>query len=79
MMDHANFTYSSLVKALEKQTRTIEDQGREQFESLKVSKPDFEPQLTVTVAIPEGYLNEESKNWNWENHLNRNNRKQGRF
>ena len=51
-----------MVKALEKQTKTNGDQGRKQFETLKVSKPDVQQQLTVKDAIPECHLNEESKN-----------------
>ena len=37
-IEQAKFTYSSLVKA-KKKTRTVEDQGRKQVESLKTLKP----------------------------------------
>ena len=40
IIKQAKFTYSPLGKALEKQTRTIEDQGRKQIEDLKVLKTD---------------------------------------
>ena len=33
------FTYSSLGKAFEKQTKTIEDQGKKQIDALKSLKP----------------------------------------
>ena len=38
-MEQAKFTYSPLGKALEKQTKTIEDQGIKQAEALKALKP----------------------------------------
>ena len=31
MVEQAKFTYSPLVKSLEKQTKTIEDQGKKQI------------------------------------------------
>ena len=34
------FTYSSLGKALEKQTKTIDNQGGKQIDALKVLNPD---------------------------------------
>ena len=54
------FTYSPLGKALEKQTKTIENQGQKQIEALKVLKPDAN-QLAVTIVFPEYQLNEETK------------------
>ena len=39
-MEQAKFAYSALGKAFEKQSKTIEDQGIEQVEALKVSKPE---------------------------------------
>ena len=39
MIEQANFTYSPLGKALEKQRKTIEDQGIRQVEFLKALKP----------------------------------------
>ena len=40
MIEQAKFSYSSLGKALEKQTKAAEDQGRKQVEALKVLKFD---------------------------------------
>ena len=38
-MEQAKFTYSPLGKAFEKQTKTIEDQGKKQIDALTTSKP----------------------------------------
>ena len=35
IIEQAKFTYSTLGKAFEKQTKTIEDQGKKQFDALK--------------------------------------------
>ena len=37
--EQAKFTYSPLGKAFEKQTKTIEDQGKKQVDALKSLKP----------------------------------------
>ena len=60
LIEPDKFTYSPLGKALEKQTKTIENQGQKQIEALKVLKPDAN-QLTVTIVFPEYQLNEETK------------------
>ena len=39
MIEHAKFTYSPLGKALEKQTKTIQDQGKNQIKALKTLNP----------------------------------------
>ena len=39
LSEQANFTYSSLGKAFEKQIKTIEDQGEKQINALKVLEP----------------------------------------
>ena len=39
IIEKDTFTYSSLEKAFEKQIKTIEDQGKNQVETLKVLKP----------------------------------------
>ena len=39
IVEQAKFTYSPLRKAFEKQTKTIEDQGKNQVDSLKNLKP----------------------------------------
>ena len=43
VIEQAKFTYSFLGKALEKQTETIEEQGKKQVEVLKVLKAKNEP------------------------------------
>ena len=60
MIEQATFTY---YKALEKQTKTIEYQGRKQIDALKVIKPDIQ-QLTIKDENPEDQLNEVAKNGN---------------
>ena len=40
MIKQATFTYSPLGKSLEKQTKTIENQGRKQIEAIKDLKPE---------------------------------------
>ena len=39
MMEKAKFTYSPFRKAFEKQTKTIEDQGKKQIDALTNLKP----------------------------------------
>ena len=39
IIEQAKFTYSPLGKAFEKQTKTIEDQGKKQIDVLEASKP----------------------------------------
>ena len=39
MIERAKFSYSPLGKAFEKQTETIEDQGRNQLDALEALKP----------------------------------------
>ena len=48
-------------KALEKQTKTIGDQGRKQIDNLKVLEPDVQ-QLTIKDVILKDLLNEQAKN-----------------
>ena len=55
IIEHAKFTYSSLGKALEKQTKTIEDQGKKQIDALKVLKPDTQ-ELKIKDGIPKDSL-----------------------
>ena len=40
IIEQAKFTYTALVKAFEKQIKTIENQGIKQFEALKALKPE---------------------------------------
>ena len=50
MIEQAKFSYSSLGKALEKQTKAVEDKGRKQVEALKVLKSDNQ-QLSIKHEI----------------------------
>ena len=60
MTELVNFTYFPLRKTLEKQTKTIEDQGRKQVEALKFLKLDAQ-HLIIKDRIPQDQLNEEAK------------------
>ena len=42
IIEQAKFTYSPLGKAFEKQTKTIEDQGKKQIDALESLKPSDE-------------------------------------
>ena len=53
--------YYPLGKTLENQTKTIEEQGRKQAETLELLKP-VKWQLINKDAIPEGQVNEEVVN-----------------
>ena len=57
IIEQAKFTYSPLSKASEKQTKTIEDQGRKQAVALKLSKPD--QQLSNKDEIRKDQLSKE--------------------
>ena len=63
MIEQATFTCSPLGKALEKQAKTVKEQGRKQAEAVKVLKPDVQ-QLGIRDVILEDCLNEEGKNQN---------------
>ena len=52
MIEQAKFTYSPLGKAFEKQTKTIEDQGKKQIDALADLKPKkIEPRETRPKEI----------------------------
>ena len=55
IIEQAKFTYYPLGKALEKQIKTIEDQGKKQVDALKTLKSDN--QLTVEDVNPKSALN----------------------
>ena len=60
MIEQAKFTYSPLVKAFEKQIKTIEDQGQKQVEALNTLKSNN--QLKIDDAIPKiALINDEAK------------------
>ena len=42
IIEQAKFTYSPLGKAFEKQIKTVEDQGKKQFDALKEQAKAFE-------------------------------------
>ena len=50
-MEEAKLTYSPLGKALEKQTKTIEDQGEKQIKAIE----DHEKQLVKSNTLTEKY------------------------
>ena len=63
MIEQAKFTYSSLGKAFEKQTKTIKDQGEKQIEAIQDNKGQLAntQELTIKNIIPEGVLNDEAE------------------
>ena len=77
IIEQAKFTYSPLGKAFEKQTKTVEDQGRKQVKALTDSKPKKQAK-SIKGIFPEGYKsaeikNELSKTKEYEKKVNRNN------
>ena len=60
MIEQAQFAYFPLGKAFEKQTKTIEDQGKNQVEALNTLKSNN--QLIIEDVIPKNALiNDEAK------------------
>ena len=57
IIEQAKLTYSPLVKAFEKETKTIEEQRKEQVDALKVLKPNNQ-ELIFKSIISEDILNE---------------------
>ena len=55
IIEQARFTYSSLGKDFEKQTKAIKDQGQKQVEALNTLKSNN--QLTIEDVIPKNALN----------------------
>ena len=59
--EQAKFTYFPLVKAFEKQIKTIEDQGEKQVKALNTLKSDNK-KLTIEDVIPKSaFIDDESK------------------
>ena len=59
-IEQANFTYSPLGKALEKQTKTIKDQGEKQVKAIKNRiKRQITEQEPITDLFSKGLLSEE--------------------
>ena len=63
IIEQAKFTYSPLGKAFEKQTKTIEDQGKKQIKAIQDNKKQLTNTQEVTIKniIPENILNDEAK------------------
>ena len=59
IMEQAKFTYSPLGKAFEKQTKTIENQGKKQLDALESLKPSDKELPPIKDFIPEENLNPE--------------------
>ena len=57
IIEQARFTYCPLGKASEKQTKTIEDQGKKQVEALNTLKSNN--QSTIEDVIPKNVLNKD--------------------
>ena len=63
VIEQANFTYSPLGKALEKQIKTTEDPGLKQFETLKSLKPEENYEVeSIEGLFPKKLRNIEIKN-----------------
>ena len=61
IIEQAKFTYFPLVKAFEKQIKTIEDQGEKQVKALNTLKSDNK-KLTIEDVIPKSaFIDDESK------------------
>ena len=60
IIDQAKLTYSPLVKAFEKQRKTIEDQGKKQVDALVALKPnnDAKVKLNKTPSIKQSIFND---------------------
>ena len=62
IIEQAKFTYSPLGKAFEKQTKSIEDQGKKQVDALKSLKPSDKELTPIKDFIPEENQNPEINN-----------------
>ena len=51
MIDQANFAYSPSGKAFEKETKTIEDQGKKQIKAIEENKNLYNKQIGNNVLI----------------------------
>ena len=62
IIEQAKFTYSPLGKAFEKQTKTIEDQGKNQVDALPNLKPkEIKPRETKPNEYGDYFLNGSAK------------------
>ena len=62
IIEQAKFTYAPLGKTFEKQTKTIEDQGKKQLDTLEYLKPSDKELPPIKDFIPEENLNPENIN-----------------
>ena len=62
IIEQAKFTYAPLGKTFEKQTKTIEDQGKKQLDTLESLKPSDKELPPIKDFIPEENLNPENIN-----------------
>ena len=63
-IEQAKFTYSTLGKAFEKQTKTIEEHGQKQVKALEVLKPEENKEdiKSIEELFPKEMRNNEIKN-----------------
>ena len=57
IIEQSKFILSSLQKAFKKQTKTIEDQGQKQFDTLNILKPVKDNKSGEKLSIQENGLN----------------------
>ena len=73
VIEQAKFTYSPSGKALEKQTKTIEDQGIKQVKALKALKPEalkaLKPEENQELESIEGLFPKNMRNDEVENEI----------
>ena len=62
IIEQAKFTYFPLGKAFQKQTKTIEDQGKKQVDALKSLKPSDKQLPSIRDFISKERLNSEIVN-----------------
>ena len=62
IIEQAKFTYSPLGKAFQKQTKTIEDQGKKQVDALQSLKPPDKQLPSIRDFISKERLNSEIVN-----------------
>ena len=63
VIEQANFTYSPLGNAFEKQTKTIKDQGEKQIKAIQDNNKQLvnTQELTIKNIIPDNILSDEAK------------------
>ena len=62
IIEQTKFTYSPLGRAFDKQIKTVEDQGKKQFDALNTLKSDNKLEIKDKDIIPESsFANDESR------------------